>query len=492
MRKLTALCYALPLLLLWPSDAPAQGNAPAPLRHDLTSVAVSPDGRQLATGSLNRLVTLWDAGAGARAATLRAHSSYVYAVAFSPDGQTLASGGGDLRVRLWDAASGRALNTLGGHQASIETLAFSPDGRTLASGDHFGVIKLWEFASGRELGTLDQAGRPASRLAFSADGKFLASGGDGDAFVWEVATARRLGVFNVKRFSLHGLALSPDGRTAAAAGCTPRWLLKVECSVRLWDAATGRERRSLGVPSEFEALAFSRDGKLLAGVGPRAAPRLWDPSTGAKVGTLEEVRGTPHSLAFDDGAQRLTGSFQIDGGPARVVWDVGTRRLAAPPVHGLPPLPPMERPDAAGQPSLPTAPVSPDGGGGLGPGPGVGPGRGTGGGVNVGGGGGGPVPVDYNRIFRGSEVTVRARVISKPEPGFTEKARMNYIVGQVRLRAVLASTGEVTNIVVLSELPYFLTDRAVWAARHMKFVPATKDGRPVSQWVTLEYNFNIY
>jgi TonB family protein len=142
------------------------------------------------------------------------------------------------------------------------------------------------------------------------------------------------------------------------------------------------------------------------------------------------------------------------------------------------------------------------GGGGVGSGDGGGrgPGRGgnIGGGVREpggggpGGGGGGNPPVDYLRTFRPHEVTQRARIISKPEPGFTEDARRENVTGLVRLRAILSATGEVRSISVVKGLPGGLTEKAIAAARAIRFQPAQKDGRAVSQWVTLEYNFNIY
>jgi TonB family protein len=138
-------------------------------------------------------------------------------------------------------------------------------------------------------------------------------------------------------------------------------------------------------------------------------------------------------------------------------------------------------------------------GGGVGPGEGggYGPGRGgnTGGGdrrEGGGGPGGGGGGTDYNRIFRSSEVNSRARVLLKPEPSYTESARKNQITGTVVLRAVFSSSGSVTNISTIRGLPDGLTERAISAAKQIRFVPAQKDGRPVSMWMQLEYNFNLY
>lgn len=95
-------------------------------------------------------------------------------------------------------------------------------------------------------------------------------------------------------------------------------------------------------------------------------------------------------------------------------------------------------------------------------------------------------------IYKPSEVTRKAVIFFKPEPGYTERARHNDTSGVVRLRAVLAADGKLKNISVVKELPDGLTVRAVDAARHILFLPAFKDGSAVSQYVTLEYNFKIY
>jgi TonB family protein len=94
--------------------------------------------------------------------------------------------------------------------------------------------------------------------------------------------------------------------------------------------------------------------------------------------------------------------------------------------------------------------------------------------------------------FPPTELTRRALIVYKPEPGYTEEARRSNARGTIRLRVVLSSTGEVKNISVFNGLPDGLTEKAIDAARRMLFFPAEKDGRPVSQYVVLEYNFNIY
>ena len=95
-------------------------------------------------------------------------------------------------------------------------------------------------------------------------------------------------------------------------------------------------------------------------------------------------------------------------------------------------------------------------------------------------------------VLTGRQVARKAVLIMKPEPAYTEAARMKRITGTVVLKAIFASNGSVENIIITSALPEGLTERAVDAARKIKFIPAMKDGKFVSMWMQLEYNFNLY
>jgi TonB family protein len=101
-------------------------------------------------------------------------------------------------------------------------------------------------------------------------------------------------------------------------------------------------------------------------------------------------------------------------------------------------------------------------------------------------------PVDYDGVFKQREVTRKAVVVTRPEPPYTEEARKHEITGTVRVRMILTSGGTVNGVTALSRLPDGLTENALRAARHVKFIPAEKDGRRVSQYATIDYNFNLY
>ena len=150
-----------------------------------------------------------------------------------------------------------------------------------------------------------------------------------------------------------------------------------------------------------------------------------------------------------------------------------------------------------------------DGGGmGTGNGPGIGEGNGPGVGPgdngNIGGGkrgpGGGGIggaprgnnPYGPDHVFTNPQVEQRARVLSKPEPQYTEEARKYDVTGTVILRVVFSMSGEVTDIRTIKPLPMGLTEKAIAAARQIRFVPALRGGHPVNVYMQLEYNFNLY
>jgi WD40 repeat protein len=114
--------------------------------YGVRSVAFSPDGRLLASGSYDDTIKLWEVASGREVRTLSGHTSDVNSVAFSPDGRLLASGSDDRTIKLWDVASGSLVRTLSGHNGRVFSVAFSPDGRLLASGSADWTIKLWDIS----------------------------------------------------------------------------------------------------------------------------------------------------------------------------------------------------------------------------------------------------------------------------------------------------------------------------------------------------------
>ncbi|TGZ80730.1 WD40 repeat-like protein [Ascodesmis nigricans] len=271
------------------------------------TLAFSPDGETLASGSSDNTVRLWDPVTGASRGTLEGHSDTVFTLEFSPNGKTLASGSWDKTVRLWDPATGALHGTLEGHSDTVKTLAFSPDGNTLASGSWDKTVRLWDPATRASRGTLEGHSSGVNTLAFSPDGKILASGSwDKTVRLWDPATGALRGTLEGHSGSVFTLAFSPNGKILASGS----W----DNTVRLWDLATGASCGTLeGHSSRVNTLAFSPDENAHASGPWDKTVRLWDLASGALRGTLEDHSDWIKTLAFSSDGKFLADCQSSNG-----------------------------------------------------------------------------------------------------------------------------------------------------------------------------------
>jgi WD40 repeat protein len=185
------------------------------------AAAFSPDGRTIVSGGYDTTLILWDAATGRLLRTLKGHGKGdndryaadkygVNSVAFSPDGGTIVSGSKDRTLKLWDAATGRELRTFIGHLDSVTSVAFSPDGRIIGSGSEDNTIKLWDAATGRELRTLVGHMNSVNSVTFSSEGRQIVSGGeDGTVRLWDLVG--ELLITSIAGSHEEWLTITPEG-----------------------------------------------------------------------------------------------------------------------------------------------------------------------------------------------------------------------------------------------------------------------------------------
>ncbi|MDE0634416.1 MAG: M12 family metallo-peptidase, partial [Candidatus Poribacteria bacterium] len=263
------------------------------------SLAFSPNGQILASGSFDNTVKLWNVTTKENVDTFR-HTRRVKSVAFSPDGTILASGGND-GINLWDMTTREKITTLR-HGDFVNSMSFSRDGTTLASGGDDHTVKLWNVATRKNIATL-RHGYYVKSVSFSRDGTILVScAWDGTIKLWdvqaetEIVTLENLGGINAVLFS-------PNGTTFVSAS--------THGTIKIWDAQDVQaetEIATLEHPGSFPSIAFSHDGATLASGTLNGSIKLWDIEKETEIATFGYPSGIT-SLAFShDGTTLATGT----------------------------------------------------------------------------------------------------------------------------------------------------------------------------------------
>ncbi len=271
-----------------PSSPVVPSPTPSPPLHPLTwhcahrlhhggrlwAIALSPTAPILASSSGTSL-RLWDLQAGQPMGTLTGHLDIIPTLAISPDGQVLVSGSADKTLRLWDLPTGKCLGSLNLHGQTVLAVAISPDGKWLASSSMADPIILWDLTTGQEHQRLFGHDTRVDALAFSADGTLLISGGgDGLLRIWTVDTGAVVKVLTGHTGKIATLSLSRDGKTLASGS--------TQGEIKLWSVPSRRLKRSLP-PSAYpiHALTFSPGQKALFAGGDTL--QVWTPRNGQRL-----------------------------------------------------------------------------------------------------------------------------------------------------------------------------------------------------------------
>jgi WD40 repeat protein len=280
-------------------------------------VAFSPNGQRLASGSTDTTVRLWEVTTGQCLKVLKGHTQNINSLAFHPEGQLLATGSNDATIRVWEVASGQCHKVIQGHAVGIWTVAFHPDGQTLVSGSNDSVVKVWQARTGEPLRTFQGycAGVKAIDLKLQPNGALLAGGGDDKVVrLWNLQSGECSQILEGYFSWIWCLGFSPSQDLLASGGGS-------DYTIRLWNLKTGQPLRDLQGHNDIViSIAFSQDGTYLASGSIDQTVKLWKPSTGQCLQTLEHP-GRVWAVRFSPDHQYVVSG--VDDATIKV-WNVAT------------------------------------------------------------------------------------------------------------------------------------------------------------------------
>lgn len=274
------------------------------------SVAYSPDGKTIASGSVDKTIKLWDAATGRLITTIAAHDSAVSSVAYSPDGKIIASGSLDKTIKLWNTATGKLIRILKGHNASVTSIKFSPDKKSIVSGSYDKTIKIWDFSTGKVKNTMTSD--IVSGYVFSTDispnGKSIIWESFSYLIIWPPLTPGSGNLiarfpFNGHKDDVKSVAFSPDGNFIASGSS--------DKTIIIWGSSTGKSTRTLfGHDGGVWSVAYSPDGKTVASGSTDKTIKLWDVATGKNIKTYTGSESSIFTIAFSpDGKTIVSGDM---------------------------------------------------------------------------------------------------------------------------------------------------------------------------------------
>ncbi|HAZ48539.1 MAG TPA: hypothetical protein DDW76_34720 [Cyanobacteria bacterium UBA11369] len=271
----------------------------------VVAIALSPDGRILASAIGGGRIQLWDFNTGRALRPIPGQPGVIRGIAFSPDGRQLASGGLN-RINIWDVNRATNLREIPlPVGVSVDVVAFSRSGQTVATGMGDGSIKIWQVATAKEWKeNFPKHSKAISAMVYSPDGMTIASGSqDGTIKVWSLRrgeVGKVLHNFTEHKDLISAIAFSRDGQTLVSSS--------VDRTIKIWDLKTNQLRRTIEVGADgVSEVAISPDGNNIASANSRNI-RLWNLSDGQLTNTLLGHTGLINSLLYSPDGRLVSGS----------------------------------------------------------------------------------------------------------------------------------------------------------------------------------------
>lgn len=262
--------------------------------HFVNSIAFSPNGNNLASGSSGNTILVWNVEEGEVITTLKGHTDEIYSLAFSPDGNILVSGGEDELIKIWNLKDPKTPITIPGHIDGVTSIAISPDGNLLASsGRSVHRISLWNLKNGEFIKFLLGHTKDINSIAFMSDGTTLVSGSDdGTIRFWNTKEGNQL-----KTYDGISAILSPDGNRFAS--------YTSDGYIRIWDIQSGNLLCSTKSATEnVYDMMFSPDGRTIT-TSTGSEIHFWNVETGHLIDTISDYSQGTNSIKYSHNGQTL-------------------------------------------------------------------------------------------------------------------------------------------------------------------------------------------
>ncbi|KAF4342879.1 vegetatible incompatibility het-e-1 [Fusarium beomiforme] len=283
--------------------------------HRIFSVAFASNGQQLAIGSADTTVRIWDISMDVQPRTVEDHGDTVTSITISPDGQHLASGSKDNTVKIWSIATGICQHTLLGHNETIYSLAFSTDSKCIASSSTVTTVRIWDTMTGICLQTLNH-NHPVRSVIFSSDSQYLASASGTTVQIWDMKMGECVSELD-------------QGNTTCSVGFSADKRLLVtglfDGTIWVWGTKEGKCLRRIQRPeSVVISVAVSLDKQYLASSSNDQNIKIWDLETGQCLQEVDVGIYLRH-LSFDP---RTNSTLYTDIGRLNLEFpDVGTQPI---------------------------------------------------------------------------------------------------------------------------------------------------------------------